>query len=366
MLTGNSAHPQRDTAYGYKHGYKPPIMIHNRWPLGIDRMWQLWEADGRKQLLKTIFEVAEEFPQGVISQFFLFGPRSHNILAPQNIEAILSSNFSDYSFGPRAEIFHQLIGDGIFVQEGAAWKKSRAMLRKHLFSSSATYGLEQLAEHIENFLARLPLSEQGGVVDLQPLIFDLFMDNSSARLLGRSTYTLKFGDDTPESTRNRKFAENFCIASEGLVRRFRCVPFHNMYDPARFRTACVEVRHYVEDFLAEVRSLKPAMVGGRAADSLIDQMAQDRMSDDSIRDHVINVLLAGRDSTASALIWTFRLLARTPRVIEKLRNEIGKVMGERALASKAELREMPYLAQVIKECKYLFSCAALLAFVAII
>lgn len=61
-----------------------------------------------------------------------------------------------------------------------------------------------------------------------------------------------------------------------------------------------------------------------------------------------------------------RLLARTPRVIEKLRSEVSKLMGERALASKAELREMPYLAQVIKDCKYLFSSAALLAFVAII
>ncbi|KAI8283828.1 hypothetical protein K4K60_002417 [Colletotrichum sp. SAR11_57] len=97
-------------------------------------------------------------------------------------------------------------------------------------------------------------------------------------------------------------------------------------------------------------------------------MAQDGMSDDSIRDHVINVLLAGRDSTASALIWTFhsRLLARTPRVIDKLRNEVGTVMGQRALASKADLREMPYLAQVIKECKYLFSSEAHIAFVMII
>lgn len=61
-----------------------------------------------------------------------------------------------------------------------------------------------------------------------------------------------------------------------------------------------------------------------------------------------------------------RLLARTPRVIEKLRNKVGTVTGQRVLTSKADLREMPYLAQVIKGCKYLFSCEALVAFVVII
>jgi hypothetical protein len=62
-----------------------------------------------------------------------------------------------------------------------------------------------------------------------------------------------------------------------------------------------------------------------------------------LRDQIIAVLLAGRDTTAAALSWTFYELARHPKVVEKLRNEITQVVGLQEPPTYEDLKSMKYL-----------------------
>jgi cytochrome P450 len=64
----------------------------------------------------------------------LLGSRGIGTIEPENIEAILLTNFNDYGLGLRAPTFHPLLGSGIFTQDGAAWKHSRRLLRPQLAS----------------------------------------------------------------------------------------------------------------------------------------------------------------------------------------------------------------------------------------
>src|SRR5438045_1057848 len=95
---------------------------------------------------------------------------------------------ADYGFGARPDIFAPLLGNGIFTQEGTAWKHSRELLRKQ-FVRTQYQNLDNFREHVENLIARLPA--EGGVIDLQPLFFSLTLDTTTALLLGRSVYSLK-------------------------------------------------------------------------------------------------------------------------------------------------------------------------------
>jgi len=61
------------------------------------------------------------------------------------------------------------------------------------------------------------------------------------------------------------------------------------------------------------------------------------------------VLLAGRDTTACCLSWTFRLLVRHDTVMDRLRREISSVMGNSEYPTREQIKRMPYLACVIKE-----------------
>ena len=68
-----------------------------------------------------------------------------------------------------------------------------------------------------------------------------------------------------------------------------------------------------------------------------------------LRDQVVAVLLAGRDTTAGALSFTFQALAEHPDVLRKLKQEILERLGETEPPSYEDLKNMPYLQHCMNE-----------------
>jgi cytochrome P450 len=62
-----------------------------------------------------------------------------------------------------------------------------------------------------------------------------------------------------------------------------------------------------------------------------------------LRDQLVAILLAGRDTTASTLSWTFYELARHPEVVKKLREEIVDSVGLERAPTYGDLKSMKYL-----------------------
>jgi len=212
----------------------------------------------------------------------------------------------DYGFGCRPAVFAPLLGNGIFTQEGAAWKHSRELLRKQ-FVRAQYRDLRCLHEHAANLISCLPVD---GDVDLQPLFFNLTMDVVTELLFGRSVYTLRAQIDQAEE--NKVFAESFHVAQEGLAKRFRLAPFHFVYNPRSFREACKRVHEFVERYIDEQGFMEKTQFGKEDAgddqqdpDSwFITQIAKGSASANDLRDQLLNVFFAGRDSTACCLSWT--------------------------------------------------------------
>ena len=98
-----------------------------------------------------------------------------------------------------------MFGDGIFTQEGAAWKHSREILRPHFYSRQYE-NLDVFREPLEDLLQLLPST--GGIVDLQPLFFRFTLDVTTAFLFGESICGLR----SPESTGEHTFASSFDTA----------------------------------------------------------------------------------------------------------------------------------------------------------
>ena len=66
-----------------------------------------------------------------------------------------------------------------------------------------------------------------------------------------------------------------------------------------------------------------------------------------LRDEILNILLAGRDTTASLLSLTFHLLARRPDIFRKLKTEVDQLHGVKP--DYETLRSMKYLKYVLNE-----------------
>ncbi len=84
-----------------------------------------------------------------------------------------------------------------------------------------------------------------------------------------------------------------------------------------------------------------------------DEVDQTGMTDRQLRDEVMTLFLAGHETTANALVWTWYLLAQHPEVERKLIAEISTIVGDRW----PELRDVPqltYTEAVVKESLRLF------------
>jgi len=83
------------------------------------------------------------------------------------------------------------------------------------------------------------------------------------------------------------------------------------------------------------------------------------MSDRQIRDEAMTIFLAGHETTANALTWTWFLLSQTPDVEQCLHEEIDRVLGGR-LPGVADVERLPYTTRVVTESMRLYPPAWLL------
>jgi len=78
-----------------------------------------------------------------------------------------------------------------------------------------------------------------------------------------------------------------------------------------------------------------------------------RMTDTQVRDEAMTILLAGHETTANALTWTWYLLSQTPAVEAKLHDEVDRVLQGR-LPGVGDLASLPFVEKVVTEAMRLY------------
>lgn len=144
----------------------------------------------------------------------------------------------------RREILFPLFGEGIFTQDGPAWKHSRELLRPQ-FSHRQYHDLEIFREHVNNLVNNIPAD--GGIVDLQPLFFRFTLDTTTAFLFGESVYS-PVGASTSVGT--SAFAKAFDTAQAYVAKRSRLVDMYWLIAGKEFRNSCKAVHQFADDMLS--------------------------------------------------------------------------------------------------------------------
>ena len=185
-----------------------------------------------------------------------------------------------------------MIGEGIFTQDGPQWKHSRDLLR-HQFVRMQYQNLEGFREHVEGLIKTLKDSE--GLVDLQPLFYRLTLDTTIAMILGQSVESFKEEIEL--------FSKSFNKASLVTATRVRLGDLYFLYTPRGFFAACKTVKSYTERFVKKSLQEKDAKSSDRY--TFINDLYKEHDGDiQLVRDQVINVLIAGRDTTAATMSYT--------------------------------------------------------------
>lgn len=277
---------------------------------------------------------------------------------PENIKAILATQFNDFSVGQRLTQLGIFLGEGIFTLDGNGWKHSRAMLRPQ-FAREQVSHVKMLEPHVKQVIRRVK-GANGSKFDIQPLFFKLTVDSGTEFLFGESCKSLR-DDEVDISTLGGpkeagQFSRAFTTAQSYLVKRVNFQKLYFLVNNQEFRDCNKTVSRFCEFYINralqyETEELEKLSNGKYVfLFELVKQTRNPRV----LRDQCLNILVAARDTTAGLMSFLFFELARNPRIFQKLRAEIVEAFGEGESADLSKmtfesLKRLEYLKWVLNE-----------------
>ena len=320
-----------------------------------------------KALYKWMLESGPVYllPTGPISSFLV-------ISDPEAAKHVLRSsdnpNRPVYEKGLVAEVAKFLFGKGFAIADGEAWRVRRKavgpafhkgyleVMLKRVFSASAL----QLNEKLEK------VADTGEFIDMEACFSQLTLD-----VVGKAVFNYEFDALTRDSPIIQAvytaLKETETRATDLLP--YWKVPLFCLLVPRQQKaTAAVEtIRQTTSELIAKCRamveaeeeaaSFDPENYINEADPSVLRFLIASREVVDSeqLRDDLLSMLVAGHETTGSALTWTLYLLAQNPECMAKLQQEVDAVLGDAAApATFAEYQALRYAMRCICESMRLY------------
>lgn len=286
-----------DDAIAEQHGCKPVLpKVPYRWPLGLDLLIVQYKALFSGHTLEAL---TDYITIARTVRLELWGVTGYITTDPANIETILSTKFEDYGLGNRRIASLPFLGEGIFGQDGPAWKHSRDLIRRQ-FVRVQKQTLKAFAPHVDELVSTLKeAAASGDIVDIKPFFFEFTLNTTTMLLFGEPHNSL------PKEDRDA-LRDHFDYAALGVGIRVRLADLAPLYNPAKFKTACKVVRDWASFFANKALKYKDEVGEEKAAEkySFIIDLWKEMRDADLVRDQLLHILIAGRDSTAALLSWT--------------------------------------------------------------
>jgi cytochrome P450 len=249
---------------------------------------------------------------------------------PDHIRHILVENNKNYSKATYSNTkFKDVIADGLLVSEGENWLRQRRLMQPAFHQNRLTQLVPLVIAETLRVIEHLDAAaREGQPVDISKLMASLTLSITTKAL---------FGVDLGEEVNN--VGDMINMAADLLEK-----PKH-----ARFQNALQYVDKVVFGIIEERRRMD--VDTGDLLSKLLqarDEETGQGMDDQQLRNQVITLLLAGYETTANALTWTWYLLAQYPQQAIQMRTEAAQVLRG-SLPSSENLSELLYTRMVFEE-----------------
>src|SRR5579863_10247508 len=252
---------------------------------------------------------------------------------PDDVKRVLVSNHRNYTKGVGLDRVRILLGKGIMTSEGELWTRQRYMMQPLFHRRVITGFAELIAAANERHLKRWEqLAVRGEPLNLTDDMSELTLEIVLRSIFGRDLDRLSeqlggnpFEVITKEQSRDLQFAYKFRSLTKLVAQLL-----------ARRRDSDEEHFDYVAMLMAARDKESGAPMGER---ELIDE--------------IMTLIVAGHETTASGLNWTWYLLARHPEAEARLHAEIDAA-DDPAAPSLAQMETLAYTQQVVNEALRLY------------
>jgi cytochrome P450 len=269
-----------------------------------------------------------------------FGPRSVVFVThPDLVEEVLVNQNRKFIKHYRLRDATRTLGQGLLISEGEFWRGQRKLAQPAFHRERiAAYG-QLMVDLTQRMLGNWA---EGQVRDAQDDMMKVTLE-----IVAKTLFDAEIGRDSADvSAAMETLMQAFVVRTASLIS-----PPHWLPTPMNIRVehAVRRLERIILSIIAERRA------SGEDRGDLLSMLlrAQDedsgrRMSDSQLRDEVMTLFMAGHETTANTLAWTWFLLARHPEAEAQLHLELEQVLGGR-VPSVSDLPRLPYTESVINE-----------------
>jgi len=318
--------------------------IGNKFPAGPSQGLKRWSLGPlNNNPLEYFTKVAREY--GDVAGLRVLNFKTVFINHPSLIEEVLVTNARKYSKGRVLRANRHVFGEGLLTSEGDFWLRQRRLAQPAFHRAR----IASYAATMVDYTERMVQGWRGGEErDAHQEMMRLTLE-----IVAKTLFDADVEGDAQEVGKSLELL----LEIGANFRRTIFVP-HWLPTPTnlRVRREVKQIEKILYRIIAERRA------SGCDAGDLLSMLlsAQDedgsRMTDRQLRDETITLFLAGHETTASTLSWTWWLLARHPAVEAKLHAELDAVLGDRA-PTLDDLPKLRYTGHLITESLRLYPAA---------
>ncbi|MCG8348137.1 MAG: cytochrome P450 [Chloroflexales bacterium] len=274
---------------------------------------------------------------------------------PSYIKYILQDHNSNYVKGGAIPNLKLLVGEGLLTSEGGFWRRQRRLAqpafhrqRLGLLAATMTDATVEMLERWQTF-----------TVGSQPFDVAAEMIRLTLNIVSRTLFSTDMSGDT--NTVRRALPTSLKYVRQRSLSAFPPPTHWPLPSNLRFQQARRALDAIVYRVIEERRC------SGRDHGDLLsmlmlatDEETGEAMDDRQLRDEVMTIFLAGHETTANALSWTFYLLSLHPDIERRMHAEVVEVLGDRT-PTVDDLSRLSYTRQVLDESMRLYPPAWLIS-----
>ncbi|XP_010264030.1 PREDICTED: protein LUTEIN DEFICIENT 5, chloroplastic-like [Nelumbo nucifera] len=287
-----------------------------------------------------------------------FGPKSFLIVSDPSIaKHILRDNSKAYSKGILAEILDFVMGKGLIPADGEIWRVRRRAIIPALHQKYVAAMISLFGQAADRLCKKLDAAASDGEdVEMESLFSRLTLD-----IIGKAVFNYDFDSLTNDTGIVEAV---YTVLREAEDRSVSPIPFWDIpiwkdLSPRqkKVRVALKLINNTLDDLIAickrmvekEDLQFHEEYMNEQDPSILHFLLASgDDVSSKQLRDDLMTMLIAGHETSAAVLTWTFYLLSKNPSVMSKLQNEVDSVLGDR-VPTIDDMKKLKYATRVINE-----------------
>jgi len=285
---------------------------------------------------------------GEVVHLGAMGPQQLYLVAhPDHVKYILQENNQNYTKGENFKAIKLIIGDGLAVNEGEAWRRERRLMQPTFHRQRVGALVNLMTQTISQMLDNWRTIEPGKPLD----VFAQMMQLAQTILL-KSLFSINSSDEINDL--NQAWDTAYEYLSSQLWAVFKLPLWVPTPKNRRFQQAMQTLDTAVYRIIQERRQSNnvPDDLLSMLMDAYDEESGQG-LSDKQLRDEIMAIFTGGFETSAAVLSWTWYLLSQHPNVERQLQEELVRVLGGRT-PTLEDLPNLKYTRMVLEESMRLY------------